>query len=34
MMRPIVLPEVEHCVAPEGDVMFFVEFWRPAAVAT
>ncbi len=29
----VVLPEVEHCVAPVGDVAFFVEFWRPAAAA-
>jgi tellurite resistance-related uncharacterized protein len=27
----VVLPEVEHCVAPSGAVAFFVEFWRPAA---
>jgi tellurite resistance-related uncharacterized protein len=26
----IVLPEVEHHVAPVGPVSFFVEFWRPA----
>jgi len=30
----VVLPEVEHCVAPEGEVAFFVEFWRPAGTAT
>lgn len=24
----IVLPEVEHAVAPVGEVEFFVEFWR------
>jgi tellurite methyltransferase len=29
----IVLPEVEHHVAPSGQVSFFVEFWRPAKVA-
>lgn len=26
----IVLPEVEHHVAPSGPVRFFVEFWRRA----
>jgi tellurite resistance-related uncharacterized protein len=24
----VVLPEVEHHVAPTGDVSFYVEFWR------
>lgn len=24
----VVVPEVEHCVAPAGAVLFFVEFWR------
>lgn len=24
----IVVPEVPHCVAPEGAVRFYVEFWR------
>ena len=27
----VVLPEVEHCVAPLGAVSFCVEFWHPAA---
>lgn len=27
----VVVPEVEHCVAPVGPTSFFVEFWRPAA---
>ena len=26
----VVLPEVEHHVAPSGDVSFYVEFWRRA----
>lgn len=30
----VVLPEVEHHIAPSGEVSFFVEFWRPARVAT
>jgi tellurite resistance-related uncharacterized protein len=25
----VVLPEVEHCVEPHGDVQFQVEFWGP-----
>jgi tellurite methyltransferase len=29
--RGVVLPEVEHCVAPLGEALFFVEFWRAAA---
>ena len=24
----VVVPEVRHCVAPEGSVRLFVEFWR------
>ena len=24
----IVVPEIRHCVAPDGSVRFFVEFWR------
>jgi len=28
----VVLPEVAHCVAPSGEVAFFVEFWHPAAI--
>jgi tellurite resistance-related uncharacterized protein len=28
----VVVPEVEHCVAPSGAVSFFVEFWHPAAI--
>jgi tellurite methyltransferase len=26
--RAVVLPEIEHRVAPLGEVAFFVEFWR------
>ncbi len=29
----VVLPEVEHCVSPAGEVAFFVEFWRPETLA-
>lgn len=29
-LRGVVLPEVEHRVAPLGEVEFFVEFWRAA----
>lgn len=29
----VVLPEVEHCVAPLGPVAFVVEFWRSARAA-
>ncbi|MCI0636497.1 MAG: DUF1971 domain-containing protein [Actinobacteria bacterium] len=29
----VVLPEVEHRVAPLGQVEFFVEFWRRQSTA-